>query len=68
VAILAADGVVASERLAGTVFIGELGLDGRLQSVLAVLPSVAAQGPTEKLRPDRDQISAALGMWLGAGM
>jgi magnesium chelatase family protein len=41
VAILAADGVVASERLAGTVFIGELGLDGRLRSVPGVLPSVA---------------------------
>src|SRR5215469_9403072 len=41
VAILAADGVVASERLAGTVFVGELGLDGRLRPVPGVLPSVA---------------------------
>ena len=41
VAILAADGGVAKERLAGTVFVGELGLDGRLRSVPGVLPSVA---------------------------
>jgi len=41
VAILAADGVIAKERLAGTVFVGELGLDGRLRSVPGVLPSVA---------------------------
>jgi magnesium chelatase family protein len=41
VAILAADGVVAKEGLVGTVFVGELGLDGRLRSVPGVLPSVA---------------------------
>jgi hypothetical protein len=33
VAILAADDAVAKDRLAGTVFVGELGLDGRLRPV-----------------------------------
>src|SRR5215475_14162564 len=41
VAILAADGAVGRERLGGTVFVGELGLDGRLRSVPGVLPAVA---------------------------
>jgi magnesium chelatase family protein len=41
VAILAADGAVRSDRLAGTVFLGELGLDGRLRPVPGVLPAVA---------------------------
>jgi magnesium chelatase family protein len=41
VAILAADDVVPADRLTGTVFIGELGLDGRLRPVPGVLPSVA---------------------------
>jgi magnesium chelatase family protein len=41
VAILSADGVVAQELLSGTVFVGELGLDGRLRPVAGVLPSVA---------------------------
>ncbi|HTZ91832.1 MAG TPA: YifB family Mg chelatase-like AAA ATPase [Streptosporangiaceae bacterium] len=42
VAILSADGVVNDEALAGTVFLGELGLDGRIRPVPGVLPSVAA--------------------------
>ena len=41
VAIVAADGVVDKKRLTGTVFVGELGLDGRLRPVPGVLPSVA---------------------------
>src|SRR5215469_4476620 len=41
-AILAADGSVPAADIAGTVFIGELGLDGRLRPVPGVLPSVAA--------------------------
>jgi magnesium chelatase family protein len=40
-AILAADGVLPKSRLSGTVFVGELGLDGRLRPVPGVLPSVA---------------------------
>src|SRR5262245_27286311 len=44
VAILAADDVVPGVRLAGTVFVGELGLDGRLRPVPGVLPSVADAG------------------------
>jgi magnesium chelatase family protein len=46
VAILAADEVVTQERIAGTVFIGELGLDGRLRPVPGVLPSVAGAAAT----------------------
>ncbi len=42
VAILAADAVVPKEGLVGTVFLGELGLDGRIRPVPGVLPSVAA--------------------------
>jgi magnesium chelatase family protein len=41
IAILAAGGVLPQDQLAGTVFVGELGLDGRLRPVPGVLPSVA---------------------------
>jgi magnesium chelatase family protein len=40
-AILAADGALPKNRLSGTVFVGELGLDGRLRPVPGVLPAVA---------------------------
>ena len=42
IAILSADGSIPKDRLAGTVFIGELGLDGRLRPVPGVLPCIAA--------------------------
>ena len=42
VAILAATDQVASEMLASTVFLGELGLDGRLRPIRGVLPAVIA--------------------------
>jgi len=42
VAILAAAGAVPAGRLPGLMFLGELGLDGRLRAVRGVLPSVAA--------------------------
>jgi magnesium chelatase family protein len=42
VAILAAAGLVPAERLAGMVFVGELGLDGRVRAVPGILPSAAA--------------------------
>jgi len=42
VAILAADGAVPRAGLAGLMFVGELGLDGRLRPVRGVLPAVAA--------------------------
>ncbi len=38
VAILAADGALPGKSLAGTVFLGELGLDGRMRAVPGVLP------------------------------
>jgi magnesium chelatase family protein len=42
VAILAAAGAVRPDKLAGTVFVGELSLDGRLRRVPGVLPAAAA--------------------------
>jgi magnesium chelatase family protein len=42
VAILCAAGVIPPAGLAGLMFLGELGLDGRLRPVRGVLPSVAA--------------------------
>ena len=42
VAILSAAGVVPKDRLAGTVFLGELGLDGRMRPVPGFLPLIAA--------------------------
>jgi magnesium chelatase family protein len=42
IAILAAAGAVRAAALADTVFLGELGLDGRLRPVPGVLPAVAA--------------------------
>ena len=41
-AILAAAGSIRAPWLAGTVFLGELGLDGRLRPVPGVLPAVVA--------------------------
>jgi magnesium chelatase family protein len=42
VAILAADGAVPPARVRDLMFVGELGLDGRLRPVRGVLPAVAA--------------------------
>jgi magnesium chelatase family protein len=42
VAVLSADGMLPEDELAGTVFLGELGLDGRIRAVPGVLPSIAA--------------------------
>jgi magnesium chelatase family protein len=42
VAILTADGAVPSARVGELMFLGELGLDGRLRAVRGVLPAVAA--------------------------
>jgi magnesium chelatase family protein len=41
-AIMAAAGIVRGSRLAGMVFLGELGLDGRVRPVPGVLPAAAA--------------------------
>jgi magnesium chelatase family protein len=40
--VLAAAGLVPPERLAGTVLLGELALDGRLRSVRGILPALLA--------------------------
>lgn len=40
--VLAAAGIVPSDRLAGTVLLGELALDGRLRSVRGILPALLA--------------------------
>ena len=42
VAILAADRAVPPDRVGGLLFLGELGLDGRLRPVRGVLPAAAA--------------------------
>src|SRR5215469_4974444 len=42
VAILSADGVIPLAGIADLMFVGELGLDGRLRPVRGVLPAVAA--------------------------
>src|SRR5690242_4190008 len=42
IAILAADGAVPLSSPAGTMFLAELGLDGRLRPVHGVLPAVVA--------------------------
>jgi magnesium chelatase family protein len=42
IAILAADGAVPPARIRDLMFLGELGLDGRLRPVRGVLPGVAA--------------------------
>jgi len=42
IAILSAAGVVPKEGLAGTVLLGELGLDGRIRPIAGILPSIAA--------------------------
>jgi magnesium chelatase family protein len=42
VAILSAAGLLPKDRLAGTVFLGELGLDGRLRPVPGILPCTAS--------------------------
>ncbi|HUZ25867.1 MAG TPA: YifB family Mg chelatase-like AAA ATPase [Streptosporangiaceae bacterium] len=41
-AIMAAAGAVPADRLSGMVFLGELGLDGRVRAVPGVLPAAAA--------------------------
>jgi magnesium chelatase family protein len=45
-AILGAAGAIPAARLPGLMFLGELGLDGRLRPVRGVLPSVAAAAAT----------------------
>lgn len=42
VAVLAANGAVATDLMKGTVFLGELGLDGRIRPVRGLLPAVVA--------------------------
>jgi magnesium chelatase family protein len=42
IAIMSADGTLCAGGLADTVFLGELGLDGRLRPVPGVLPCIAA--------------------------
>lgn len=62
-AVLCADGRVAAPRLAGTVLLGELALDGRVRPVRGVLPAVlAAQraGCRRALVPDSQAGEARL--------
>ena len=50
VALLAAAGVVKPAALAGAMFLGELGLDGRLRPVRGVLPAAVAADVAEGRR------------------
>ena len=62
-AILAADGSIPVAALAGTVLLGELGLDGRLRPVPGVLPSLAsaaAAGFSQAVVPPDNAAEAAL--------
>jgi magnesium chelatase family protein len=63
IAILAADGAVRGCDIAGTVFLGELGLDGRLRPVPGVLPATAeaaGAGFTQVVVPPENLAEAAL--------
>jgi len=63
VAILSAAGSLPKDRLAGTVFLGELGLDGRLRPVPGVLPctaSAAAAGFERAVVPVENAAEACL--------
>src|SRR5258707_8518333 len=62
-AILSADGLFGADKLAGTVFLGELGLDGRVRPVPGVLPSIAAAaaaGFSRAVVPPENAAEAAL--------
>ncbi|MFO7192285.1 MULTISPECIES: YifB family Mg chelatase-like AAA ATPase [Thermocrispum] len=63
VAVLAACGVVPREKLAATVLIGELALDGRVRPVRGVLPillAARAQGIRTAVVPEASLAEAAL--------
>jgi magnesium chelatase family protein len=63
IALLCADEVLPKESLAGTVFLGELGLDGRIRPVAGVLPSIvaaAAAGFGQAVVPVENTAEAAL--------
>lgn len=63
VAILGAAGVVPAERIADPVFLGELGLDGRVRPVRGVLPSVlgaAQHGDVTVVVPSGNAAEASL--------
>ncbi|MEI9907127.1 MAG: magnesium chelatase domain-containing protein [Actinomycetota bacterium] len=63
VALLAAQALVPSERIHGTVFLGELGLDGSVRGIRGVLPSLISahkQGVERAVVPYANRIEAAL--------
>ncbi len=63
IAVLAAAGVVPVQAAGGTVFIGELGLDGRVHPVRGTLPSlltIKAAGRTSAIVPVPNLVEAAL--------
>ncbi len=63
VAVLAAQGQVPAESLAGRVLLGELALDGRLRPLPGVLPAVIAAadaGFTRVIVPAENAVEAAL--------
>jgi magnesium chelatase family protein len=63
VAVVSADGMLPGDCLDGTVFLGELGLDGRIRPVPGVLPSIAvaaAAGFGQAVVPVENAAEAAL--------
>jgi magnesium chelatase family protein len=63
VALLCADEVLSEASLSGTVFVGELGLDGRIRAVSGVLPCIvaaAAAGFSRVVVPVENAAEAAL--------
>jgi magnesium chelatase family protein len=63
VGILAASGQLIEERLAGTLFLGELGLEGDLRPVRGALPialAAASMGCTELILPAANVAEAAV--------
>ncbi len=63
VAVLTAAGVVPEDRVRGRVFLGELGLDGRIRPVPGVLPAVLAAA-----RRGHDQVVVPAGNAAEAGL
>ncbi len=63
VALLAASATIAPEKIEGVLFLGELGLDGRIRSVRGVLPSLIAAyklGVTTAVIPWANRLEAQL--------
>lgn len=69
VAMLVLDGHVSEESVAGTVFFGELGLDGRLHAVAGALPvllEAARSGARRVVLPSGNRSEASIPLGIGS--